>query len=198
MEKETLVRTTIACLLAGSAFLSLPETVRSQESLPPPEELARVVESVERLDDLREGLAATFLEEGGVEPDAETFRQVCRPVGQQAASLAEENGWLVRQMAVRYRNPAHEPDPEGREIHGEMERDGDLVGLWMRDTVDGRAGVRYARRITVRAACLECHGAKSQRPAFVEERYPEDRAYGFEVGDLRGIYSVFVPAGGGG
>lgn len=48
-------------------------------------------------------------------------------------------------------------------------------------------------RITVDRACLACHGAKEERPAFVKENYPGDRAYGFEVGDLRGAYSVFVP-----
>ena len=53
--------------------------------------------------------------------------------------------------------------------------------------------MRYFRRITVRSACLECHGRKEKRPAFVRERYPEDRAFGFERGDLRGVYSIFVP-----
>ena len=32
----------------------------------------------------------------------------------------------------------------------------------------------------------------------MKEGYPEDRAHGFEVGDLRGVYSVFVPEDGGG
>ena len=59
---------------------------------------------------------------------------------------------------------------------------------------DVRNGEVGRGRITVREACLACHGAKAERPDFVKERYPEDRACGFEVGDLRGLYSVFVPA----
>jgi hypothetical protein len=47
--------------------------------------------------------------------------------------------------------------------------------------------------ITVQPSCLACHGPKDERPAFVKKDYPEDRAYGFEDGDLRGIYAVFVP-----
>ncbi|MFO8099786.1 MAG: hypothetical protein R6T83_09240 [Salinibacter sp.] len=35
--------------------------------------------------------------------------------------------------------------------------------------------------------------AGCERPDFVKEGYPDDRAYGFEPGDLRGIYAVFVP-----
>jgi hypothetical protein len=45
----------------------------------------------------------------------------------------------------------------------------------------------------VQPSCLACHGPKDERPAFVKKDYPEDRAYGFEDGDLRGIYAVFVP-----
>jgi hypothetical protein len=166
----------------------------AQERSPAPEELARAVESIERLNDLRERLAARFLGEGGVDVDAETFREVCRPVGQRAASISRETDWEVRQMSVRYRNPAHAPDAKGKLAHRMMQRHGDLEGLWARDTVDGRPGVRYLRRITVRRACLACHGAKEERPAFVRERYPEDRAFGFSEGDLRGVYSVFIPA----
>jgi hypothetical protein len=56
-------------------------------------------------------------------------------------------------------------------------------------------GLRYLRRIRVDAACLACHGPKDRRPEFVEQRYPDDRAYDFDVGDLRGLYSVFIPDG---
>lgn len=44
----------------------------------------------------------------------------------------------------------------------------------------------------VGAACLACHGEKNTRPEFVKEKFPEDRAHGFNAGDLRGLYSVFV------
>jgi len=55
------------------------------------------------------------------------------------------------------------------------------------------AGTRYFLRIAVGSACLASHGHKDQRPAFVKQGYPEDRAYDFQVGDLRGIYSLFIP-----
>ena len=59
--------------------------------------------------------------------------------------------------------------------------------------MDDLAGTRYFRRITVESACLACHGPKDKRPAFVQQGYPEDRAYDFQAGDLRGIYSLFIP-----
>jgi len=190
----TLARFAATTLVVTGLLSARPAA--AQENTPDTEELPRVVESIERLNDLRERLATSFLGEGGVDADRETFTQVCKPVGKKARSLSDENPWQVRQMAVKYRNPKHEADREARRIHRLMEEDPELRGLWIRDTVDGREGIRYFRRITVRQACMECHGAKEARPEFIEENYPEDRAYGFEVGDLRGVYSVFVPAGG--
>lgn len=190
----TFVNTAIGTVVAAwSACLLGATTAAGQQVEVQPEELARVVESVERLNTLRERLAASFLHEGGPEADAETFAEVCHPVGRQARQLAEEQGWTVRQMAVRYRNPAHRPDEEARKAHRMMDNHPELRGFWVQDTVQERPGVRYFRRITVRSACLECHGPKEKRPDFVRERYPEDRAYGFEHGDLRGVYSIFVP-----
>ncbi len=70
-----------------------------------------------------------------------------------------------------------------------------LMGVWTYTRMDGQLGVRYFRRIVVEHPCVACHGGREERPEFVRNRYPEDRAYGFRVGDLRGVYSVFLPTG---
>lgn len=151
--------------------------------------LGKVVESVEDLNALRSGLAGAF----SGEPDRATFAEVCRPVGEQARRLAEENGWNVQQLALKYRNPAHQLDDEAKRIQGLFLQEPELLGVWVRSEMDGRRGLRYFRRIEVEKACLACHGERERRPAFIKEGYPDDRAYGFEVGDLRGVYAVFVP-----
>lgn len=159
---------------------------------PDPDELARVVQAIENLNALRSGLAGTF--EGRQEPaDQTTFQQVCKPVGMQAKRLAQTNGWQVIQMAEKYRNPAHQLDPEGRSAYRLLEVNKRLMGLWTRTELEGQVGTRYFRRITVESSCLACHGAKKNRPAFIKKTYPNDRAYDFQEGDLRGIYAVFVP-----
>lgn len=181
--------------VAIGALLLWSPVVAAQEAgppEPPPEELGKVIQEVERLDALRSGLARSFLGSGG-DVDRETFRNVCQPVGKELKSVAAENGWTVAQMAIKYRNPAHRADSAARAVMREMERDRELMGTWRRTRMDGREGVRYFRRIAVERACLACHGANEERPTFVKEGYPEDRAHGFEVGDLRGVYSVFVP-----
>ena len=182
----------VVIALAMMGWLSTAGWTQTDRS--DPRRLAKAVEAIENLDALRSGLAGTF--KGKDAPaDKSTFKEVCKPVGMQAKQIAQDNGWKVIQMADKYRNPKHQLDPEGRQAYNQLEANASLMGLWMRTTFDGAPGARYFRRITVKSACLACHGAKARRPAFVQQGYPDDRAYDFQAGDLRGIYSVFIPEG---
>ncbi len=169
-------------------------TIGPAHALPDPAELAQAVESIEELDLLRIGLASTL--EDRTEPvTGETFVQVCKPVGMQAMQLSRENGWQVKQIARKYRNPAHAPDTDTAvQALDRFEADPTLIGYWNEETIHDQAGARYYRRIDIQPSCLACHGAKADRPEFVKANYPQDRAYDFEVGDLRGMYAVFIPA----
>ena len=160
-----------------------------------------MVQSVEELDRLRSQLAGAFLAEG-VTADSRTFQAVCKPVKLKALSLSEEQDWQIRQLAIKYRNPDNAAGEEAREALNLMRpklpswsdpEAPELQALWSRSHRDGRDGFLYQSRITVEAACLACHGRESDRPEFVRENYPADRAFGFVAGDLRGLYSVFVP-----
>lgn len=75
----------------------------------------------------------------------------------------------------------------------QFEQHPELMGFWQEETICGQKGTRYYRRIDVKASCLACHGAKGARPEFIKEKYPQDLAYNFKEGDLRGMYSVFIP-----
>lgn len=176
-------------LIVLSAMNGSAETARPQ-----PDKLAKAVQAIERLDALRSGLAGTF-EGKGVPADKSTFKDVCKPVGMQAKQLAQETGWTVMQLAAKYRNPKHQLDPEGRQSHDLLDANPELMGIWTRTMMNGTSGTRYFRRITVESACLACHGPKNKRPAFIQKGYPDDRAYEFQIGDLRGIYTVFIPDG---
>lgn len=181
-----LTATTLVVLL----FSWHPAIAQAQTN---PSELAKAVEEIEALDAVRSGLASTL--EGKAEaPTAETFKQVCKPVGMRAKQLSQENNWQVKQIANKYRNSAHAPD----NLHSlmalaEFEKNPELMGFWQRETLGDRAGTRYYRRINVEASCLACHGEKNSRPQFIQDKYPQDLAFDFKVGDLRGMYAVFMP-----
>lgn len=158
-----------------------------------PAELAQAVEAVENLDALRSGLAS-YLKDDPTPPTAETMKQVCKPVGMKAMALSQENGWQVKQLAKKYRNPDHALDtPHATMALAKFEQNPDLMGLWEKEMMDGQSGTRYYRRINIEASCLACHGLKNSRPDFVKNNYPQDLAYDFREGDLRGMYAVFIP-----
>lgn len=175
-----------------AASSSTAEAVAVDPPALPVETRQAVEAAIFSLDQMRSGLAGTL--EGSTEPiDAGTFARVCKPVGMEAMRLSNENNWLVRQVAVKYRNPANKADPEAAEVSIQFASDTTLDSLWSYTELAGVPGWRYLRRIEVEPACLACHGAKDSRPAFVKTKYTDDHAFDFAVGDLRGLYSVFVP-----
>jgi hypothetical protein len=184
-------------LLSAFSGLFLASGCGPSESDPadaetPPDSVRQEVEqAIASLNKMRESLAATI---DTPTVDKRTFKRVCQPVGKRAKQISASRGWEVQQLAKKYRNPAHKPDAEARKLHEQFAKSPDLTDTWIRTVRKGREGWRYARRITVQPSCLACHGPKEQRPDFVKQGYPEDRAYGFEAGDLRGLYAVFVPA----
>ncbi|MCA1903903.1 MAG: hypothetical protein CV045_01555 [Cyanobacteria bacterium M5B4] len=171
----------VLCLTIGFALPSFASV--------DPDQLGKAVIEIERLDQMRSGLAST-LEGMTEEPTIGTFKAVCAPVGKQAQQIAQENGWQLRQVSDKYRNPLHKPQNLTEETAlAEFREHPDLQGFWQQD----EQGVRYFRRINVEASCLACHGVKEDRPSFVKSKYPEDLAYDFRVGDLRGMYSLIIP-----
>ncbi|WP_446011294.1 c-type heme family protein [Candidatus Electrothrix sp.] len=53
---------------------------------------------------------------------------------------------------------------------------------------------RYARPILVQKECLKCHGDPEDAPPAVIEKYGSQKAFGYKVGEVRGIVSVTLPA----
>lgn len=158
-----------------------------------PAVLAKAVDHMEQLDRMRISLAST-LEGSSEEPTMDTMRQVCMPVGKRAMAIGKENGWTVRQVASKYRNPDHAPaGSQETDVIDLFARHPEINGLWEPATAKQGAGVNYFRRIDVQASCLACHGSRDNRPAFVKEKYPADKAFNFKPGDLRGMYAVYIP-----
>ena len=65
----------------------------------------------------------------------------------------------------------------------------------MQVTDDGR--FRYYIPLRIGPMCLQCHGPRDALEPTVRRAldalYPEDRATGYGVGDLRGVVRVTVP-----
>lgn len=57
---------------------------------------------------------------------------------------------------------------------------------------EGKDYYLYARPIWTKQYCLVCHGDREKAPKLIKENY--STAYGYKIGDLRGILSIKLPA----
>jgi len=196
-----LALSTLLLMLVGVGLLTArPGTALAAEAskpmVSPPggaAALAKAVVAMEQLDQLRISMAST-LEGRSEEPTIETMKEVCKPVGMRAVAIGKENGWQVRQVASKYRNPDHAPaNDQERQVIDLFQKQPEINGLWEPATAEQGAGLNYYRRINVEPSCMACHGTKASRPAFIKDNYPDDKAFDLAVGELRGMYAVHLP-----
>jgi hypothetical protein len=109
-------------------------------------------------------------------------------------------GWEIKRTTLLARNPANEPDALEREaldrFHAAETEGQEPTANYVQRTPDG--DYRYYRPLRIAALCVGCHGpAETLDPAVREilaQRYPDDRAVGYQVDDLRGLVRVTIPA----
>ena len=180
-------RTMLTALLASMA-LALP-AIAGQIANTPEEKAAAAADEIITM---RSDLAKEFIKPGTV-IDEETFKKVCGAVSKRVKDITEKTGLQIRHAAVKNRNPNNAATETEAALIKKFEEDKNLTEIWEKAELDGKAATRFTRPIFVETACLACHGAKDSRPEFIKAKYPDDRAFEFKEGDLRGIISVTVP-----
>jgi hypothetical protein len=115
--------------------------------------------------------------------------------------LDQTEATAVRRTSTRIRNPRNAPDALERvalawfdSVHAAT---GELPPSYVQAA--GEDEVRYYRPLTIAPFCTSCHGTADAIDPDVRrilaERYPDDRATGYEAGDLRGVIRVSLPRG---
>lgn len=107
----------------------------------------------------------------------------------------------IRRVSLRRRNPANEPDAFERGVLASFDRlpveARPGAEHWEIVQENGGEALRYLKPLVANAMCLTCHGEKAKIPGPVQavlvREYPDDRATGFAVGDVRGAVSVRIP-----
>ena len=119
-----------------------------------------------------------------------------------AAHLADETGWTVRRVSLKPRNRTTAlPDSWEQEILEQFDArraDGESPGALVHAELQEER-FRFMKAQPVEALCLTCHGT-SVSPAItsaLKAHYPEDRATGYSLGEIRGAFSLTreFPAG---
>ena len=112
-----------------------------------------------------------------------------------ATALSEQSGWHVRRVSLKARNPETAvPDEweravlesfEARRLAGE--RISELVHAELTDS-----GFRLLKAQPVEPLCLVCHGkvVAPETLKALESRYPLDTATGYQLGEVRGAFSL--------
>lgn len=118
---------------------------------------------------------------------------VCRDVAPQiAADLSRESGAAIGRVSKRLRNPGNMAETWQSDVlssFAESRHNGESVTEYF-ERSDGRT--RYAKAIHMGPLCLACHGSTlaPDVSAALAADYPHDRAAGYELGQLRGAFSV--------
>lgn len=120
--------------------------------------------------------------------------EVCQLAAPVIASEHSKAPWQVGRTALKIRNPVNKPDRWERHVlktFAKRHKAGEpLQGMNQSAIVKGE--FRYMQAIPTGEPCLACHG-KNIAPDVVSEikrRYPADQARGFELGQLRGAFTL--------
>lgn len=122
--------------------------------------------------------------------------EVCQKIAPELArSVSEDKGMDITRVSLKNRNPvmgipnewetAVLEDVESRKLAGD-----DPQTLSYAEVVDNQ--FRFMKAVPAGAVCLHCHGTglKPEVTARLNELYPDDKATGFQEGDIRGAFVV--------
>jgi hypothetical protein len=115
-----------------------------------------------------------------------------------AAALGERNGLVVGRTSLRVRNPANTPDVWEKAVLDEFEQrklageDPASMEYYAAAEQMDKTVFRYMKAIPTAELCVACHGAEipPDVAAKLEELYPQDKARGFQPGDIRGAFTI--------
>jgi hypothetical protein len=112
---------------------------------------------------------------------------------------SQEHGLHIARTSLKVRNPVNAPDEweaatlkefEERKAAGEPVAE--IVKAEVVTGSDGRKRFRLMKAIPTGKVCLTCHGTDlaPEVSAKLDALYPNDRARGFKLGDIRGAFTV--------
>lgn len=178
---------------AFTAIVIIATAVWAQELTP----RDRAAAAAAGLGEVLKQLLSEELKKGGFEAAVKSCSESAQIVTEE---FAREKGMEIRRVSLKYRNRKDQPD----EWEAAKLREWALAGGTPKEAVEtvienGKRYLRYLKPIIIQPMCLSCHGAPGQIPgevsALLSERYPRDKATGYKAGELRGAFSVTLPAG---
>ena len=115
-----------------------------------------------------------------------------------ADEIAAESGWLIGRTSLKVRNPNNSPDEWEQAVLNQFElrhagkENVNNLEYSERVTVGDKTIFRYMKAIPTKGLCLACHGSNLNDEVAnkVNSLYPNDRATGFNLDDIRGAFTL--------
>ncbi|MDO9320906.1 MAG: DUF3365 domain-containing protein [Pseudomonas sp.] len=120
--------------------------------------------------------------------------EACQLQAPQIASQHSRAPWQVGRTSLQVRNPANAADAWEQQVLRQFAQRAaagePLAGMQHSAVVAGE--LRVMQAIAVGEPCLACHGKalKPELAALLDQRYPQDQARGYELGALRGAFTL--------
>lgn len=130
------------------------------------------------------------IEQGGLKQGIEVCKSLANPIAKKHST----DGWQLKRTSLKLRNSANVPDAWEQEqlsAFEQQKRQGADVSKLVATTMEN-GNFRLIKAIATGEVCLKCHG-KNISPevkSLLKQHYPNDLATGFELGDIRGAFSV--------
>jgi len=111
-------------------------------------------------------------------------------------SLGKIHNVVIKRTSHKLRNPKNKPDTDGEAVLNEylkLQAEHKTMEPVVMKDADGY--IHFYAPIKLKEACLKCHGTPDKEipePIYklIKSKYPNDKATGFKVGDLRGIWDI--------
>lgn len=182
--------TALSTLLLGSLVLAA--------EAPQDPRIAEARELVKEFATTLKGELKAAVQEGGPTQAIEVCHDRAPAI---AAELSERSGWDVGRTSLKTRNSDNAPDDWEREALEDFEArlgaGADPKTLARAEEVETAEGTmfRVIKAIPTGEVCLACHGSDiaPNVASALNERYPEDQARGYSVGEIRGAFSLSKP-----
>lgn len=123
---------------------------------------------------------------------------VCKDMApKMAGEISRQTGWKIKRVSLKARNDARAiPDAWEKAALEDFDKRAAAgeppAQLEKGEKVDNE--YRYVKALPVQPLCLSCHGPVGQLTPAVKsalgQHYPNDRAAGYSVGQIRGAISV--------
>ena len=124
--------------------------------------------------------------------------KICSSQAQDLTMLNNTEKTSIKRISLKYRNPANKPTKKEelilKSFEEKLQSGSGFNDLVFKQTITNykEKTFTYIKAIPVKEVCLNCHGDNVSKKVLkqIKINYPNDKAIGFNLGEIRGAFSV--------